>query len=221
MRIAVGKVVVELIDVGDRIVSHMRHTGRFEPDTLVVWSRLCALSAGRTVIDAGAYTGLFGIAAALYGCKVLAFEPMPGNYERLLLNSRASGVDGRMFTPYREALSDFDGMTPIRFNPAVVGLTSGATLTDAKIGNQPISTINIPCRRVDGFGLDDLALMKIDVERADPLVIKGALETIERCKPTIIAEVLGDDEKSAVKAILPGYEVSEELDERNWLMVPV
>lgn len=43
--------------------------------------------------------------------------------------------------------------------------------------------------RIDDLGLDDVVLMKVDVEGWEPNVLEGAKETIARCKPIVVAEV--------------------------------
>ena len=52
---------------------------------------------------------------------------------------------------------------------------------DAKKGKYKIKTL-------DSFNLQSVDFIKIDAEGYEPLVAKGALETIERCKPIILYE---------------------------------
>ena len=77
MRFNVGAAAVELREDGDRICAHIAAGKTFETDSLRVWAELCG--QGGTVLDIGGYTGLFSISAALLGCMVIAFEPMPVN----------------------------------------------------------------------------------------------------------------------------------------------
>lgn len=224
MRIAVGNAAsVILEDKGDRICRHMANGASFEPDTLAAWGALCLANKGRVMVDVGAYSGLFTIAAAVLDCWVHAFEPMPDNKKRIEANLMLNGglcLRNRVKL-HHLALSDADGETVIHYNPAVVGMTSGASLVNAKLGKQPIKELPVKVRTLDSFNLEDVAAIKIDVERAEPNVLRGARETLARCKPTLFVEVLGEAEESAVLAAVEGYEVAQRLDERNWLMVPV
>jgi hypothetical protein len=43
---------------------------------------------------------------------------------------------------------------------------------------------------LDDLGIEQLAAMKVDVERGEPLVLKGARETLKRCRPELLIEVL-------------------------------
>jgi len=42
---------------------------------------------------------------------------------------------------------------------------------------------------LDDLGIDQLDVIKIDVEGAEPIVVEGALATIERCRPAIVMEL--------------------------------
>jgi FkbM family methyltransferase len=209
MRFEVGTAAVEMIEDGDRQCAHVRDGRGFEPDSLAIWGGLCA--RGGTALDVGAYTGLYSISAALLGCSVIAFEPMPFNAKRLRLNSEANGVK----VDLRQVVaSDRSGETFITYNPRVK-LTSGASLV-GKGGQR----IKVRSMAIDDLKLEQVTAIKIDVERAEPLVLAGAVATIERCKPALLVEVLGDVEKAAVLAAVTGYRVEQEIDVRNWLMLP-
>jgi FkbM family methyltransferase len=43
--------------------------------------------------------------------------------------------------------------------------------------------------RIDDLGLDDVCLLKIDAEGAEPRVLDGAKETIARCNPIVVVEI--------------------------------
>lgn len=219
MRFKVGEVAVELLEEGDRICMSVARGKPFEPETLVIWSRLCleARQAGGLVVDVGAYSGLFSIAAALHGCNVIAFEPMPANLERLRANLKANKVAGEVVIA-PAAASDRIGEGEITFNPKASGLTSGASLVRRKGPRLAIKLTTI-----DATCLAPLLVsaIKIDVERAEPQVLAGAQATIARCRPAILVEVLDEERAAAVRAALPDYRIAAELDVRNWLMLPL
>jgi FkbM family methyltransferase len=49
--------------------------------------------------------------------------------------------------------------------------------------------------RLDSFNLENISFIKIDVEGYEMEVIRGALETIKKNKPTMIIEIFNDPEK--------------------------
>lgn len=208
--IACGPVSAQLIAEGDRIVASVRRGTPFEPKSLKAWARLCA--RGGTVLDIGAYTGLFSIAARLLGCRAIAFEPLHANRVRFRENAALNGVSDKVNC---EAVSDRVGQTMITVNPKVKGLTSGASLIRQTGTQVVIRTVT-----VDSLNLSRLDAMKIDVERAEPLVLAGARETIAKFRPIILVEVLDRERKRGVMDALRDYEIAADLDGRNWLMRP-
>lgn len=206
--IPVGPVTVRLISEGDRIVASLKGRGPFEPDSLAKWAELCA--GGGLVIDVGAYTGLYTIAARLLGCWAVPFEPMPFNRARFKANCELNQVHDGVNS---EVVSDQVGQAMITYNP--IPYTSGASLL-RRTGAQ----LRVDSLTIDSLNLKSVHAIKIDVERAEPMVLAGARETLARCRPTLLVEVLGDDEGAAVLAAIEGYRHVATLDVRNWLMVP-
>ena len=47
----------------------------------------------------------------------------------------------------------------------------------------------VPLRRLDGFGLTDLTAVKLDAEGAEYEVLRGARETLLRCRPILSVEI--------------------------------
>lgn len=185
----------------------------FEPESLPVWAELCS-NEGARVIDVGAYTGLYSLVARKAGARVTAFEPLERNRKRFLENAALNGFGD--LTVNDEAVSDVVGTTRITTNLRAQGLSSGSSIVKVVGADHvPVRTVTI-----DSLGLKKLTAMKIDVERAEPLVLRGARETLARCRPTLLVEVLGDTEAQAVRAAITGYEVAKVLDRRNWLMLP-
>jgi len=209
--IGVGPVSVALMAQEDRIVRHIREKKTdFEPKSLAAWAAACR--AGANALDIGSYSGLFAIAAAKLGCHAWAFEPMPLNMNRVRMNCLHNNV--RIETA-ECVVSDRGGPTEITFNPKVVGLTAGASMVRKKGFKKPVMAITI-----DSMNLDDVCAIKIDVERGEPAVLRGAAETLARCRPIMLVEALGENERAAVMAEVPGYRVEAVLDVRNLLMVP-
>lgn len=205
MRLPVGNVVVDLLD-GDRICAH---GPEWEQAALAHWSAACSV-AGKKVLDIGAYTGPYAISAALMGRDVYAFEPLICNAERLEENVCRNGVQDRVRL-FRSAVADRTGVDRIWFDPRVP-FTSGASLKALRGALQSVYLVTI-----DQFNLSNVGAIKIDVEGGEREVLAGARDTIARCKPTIIIEIL---DRTAVNSLRPEGYAACRIDERNYLFSP-
>jgi FkbM family methyltransferase len=206
--IPVGSISV-FMQHGDRIVESLGTKGPFEPQTLSKWAELCA--PGSVVVDVGAYTGLFSVGARLLGAEVIAFEPMRFNRERFKANARLNHVSDQVRA---EAVSDRVGQCTLTYNP--IPFTAGASLI-RKTGNK----LEVKAVTIDSLQLQTVAAIKIDVERAEPLVLAGAIDTLKRCRPQLLVEILDEERKQGVFRVLQGlYEPASELDNRNWWFRP-
>lgn len=209
MDFKVGSVTVQLIEEGDRICGHVASGKLFEPESLNAWAKLC--SKGGTVIDVGGYSGLFSIAAAKMGCRVICIEPMPINAVRIIENCRLNKV---LVELHQAVASNENGTASLTYNPKVSGMTSGASLVRKKGFKFDVKSLTI-----DSLNLDPVAI-KIDVERGEYLVLEGAKETIARSKPSMLVEVLDVEREELVKKAVVGYQIVSVIDVRNWLMLP-
>jgi FkbM family methyltransferase len=206
--IKAGPVTVDLLG-DDRIAHRIKAGKRFEPESLTAWADMC--EAGRAVVDVGAYSGLFSIAAAKLGATAVAIEPQPVMCERIHANALLNMV---AFEVINAAASDEAGTARLSVNPAV-RLTSGASLIGFSGGGFDVKTI-----RLDDLMLKDVSAIKIDVEKAELMVLRGAAETLARCKPKLLIEALDVDAVNGINAALPGYRLARFLDQRNMLMLP-
>lgn len=115
----------------------------------------------------------------------MAFEPIPGLFERL----RVKYANNPRVRIFPHALSDRSGRQEFQLvsnDPAY----SGFKRRDYKIRKPQIETIEVSTRKLDEVLLGDecIHFMKIDVEGAELLVLRGARETLMRCKPLVIFE---------------------------------
>lgn len=212
---------VKLITMNDRICTSVlgildkekQGPLPFEPETLPFWEDLCS-AAGALVLDIGGYTGLYSLVAAKAGANVVCFEPLERNRKRIQENADLNGF--HWVVPRSEAVADKVGTATITTNLKAVGLSSGSSIV-RRVGADALEVKTIS---IDSLFLPRVDAIKIDVERAEHLVLAGAHQTLKRCKPILIVEVLGEDEEAKVMAALPDdYCVQNRLDRRNWIMV--
>lgn len=154
-----------------------------------------ALHRPGTIVDAGAHEGRLAVAFAGFpGARVLAFEPFPPSYARLAAAVAQSGLSIETRT---EALGAAPGTAPLEV-PVVEGgaveqwaslvKDYGAMATsDARI--ETVMRVTVPVLPLDALGLTDVTGMKVDVEGAEEEVLRGAADTLRRCRPALSVEI--------------------------------
>ena len=132
-------------------------------------------------IDIGANLGLFTFFMSRASRHVFAFEPNPYPLENL------KGLVDSNVTVLPIALGNNDGPVEIKIPHHRKGWSSnGASLASKEINDGKI--INIQCRKLDSLNIENIGLIKIDVEGFEIEVIRGAKETILKNKPVMIIE---------------------------------
>ena len=132
-------------------------------------------------IDIGANLGLFTFFMSRASKHVFAFEPNPYPLENL------KGLVDSNVTVLPIALGNNDGPVEIKIPHHRKGWSSnGASLASKEINDGKI--INIQCRKLDSLNIENIGLIKIDVEGFEIEVIKGAKDTILKNKPIMIIE---------------------------------
>lgn len=201
-----------------------------EPATMAHWNNHA--SAANVVLDIGANSGIFALAAAAAGAKsVHAFEPLPRMFDILAKNARLNNFPTLKVWPC--AVGATSG-TATLFDPGGDAPTS-ASLSEAfskeHFGTLPETQINVVS--IDDFcdkqhvGMVDL--IKIDVEGYEQFALLGMQETVRRYKPVILMEVLDGQEailRKVVESLWPGNYSWSKIDEghghvsRNVLLEP-
>ncbi len=143
------------------------------------------LKPGMTVYDIGANVGFYSLlSAVLVGPqgRVFAFEPLPRNLGYLRRHVALNKMQN--ITVVDKALSDREGTVTFEEGPAhTMGkMGSSGTLQVA------MTTVDIVRRAAHS---PDPSLLKIDVEGAEMLVLKGAEQTLRQCRPVIFLATHG------------------------------
>jgi FkbM family methyltransferase len=146
-----------------------------------------------TLLDVGAHDGAFTLPfAALPGARVLAFEPLPTAFARLRATFGDPPPPHVELRP--EALGDRDGAAELAL-PVLDGVPQEQWASTAKgyggLHGPRVAErrFAVPLRRLDGFGLADLTAVKLDAEGAEYGVLRGARETLLRCRPVLSVEI--------------------------------
>jgi FkbM family methyltransferase len=142
-------------------------------------------------IDVGANIGLYSLYFAACGeMQVFAFEPVTENFKRLVRNLRRNPALAARVVANRIAVSDSNDPLRISFNPASPGWSRVE-----RSGQRP-KTI-----KLDDFclhhGIEDVALLKVDVEGFETQVLMGAFHLLSGRH---IATVLFESFENALRA---------------------
>jgi len=133
-------------------------------------------------VDVGANVGLWAKPLTEKFKQVLAYEPMQQVYECLELNVKDLPVQINSF-----ALGSVNDKVTMEFDKDNTG---NSYVSD-------IGTGNITIKRMDDLNLPKFGLLKIDCERHELEVLKGATETILKYKPIIVCEQHPDTNECA------------------------
>jgi len=153
---------------------------------------LSSCAPNSTAIDVGANAGYWTIPMAYYFDKVIAFEANPIEFSRLIKYITLNKKIATKISPYNLAISDSAGIVHLDIRKSVDGdalLNTG--LSSIIEGNSSKSKIQIDSTSLDIMletRSSAIGLIKIDVEGAEFLVLKGGEEIIANDKPIIFWE---------------------------------
>lgn len=170
----------------------------------------------RGIIDAGAATGLFAVAAARVfpGAQQYLFEPSPRQRTLLARNLRLNRVPPPAPRIFPHALWDKAEMLSFR----TIGAMSSAEKTSHLAGRLSF-TEKVVAEPLDAWSARvqpaSLDLVKMDIEGAEIEALAGARETLRRFRPELL--VMAYHERDGARTFEPcaallgelGYEVRE------------
>jgi FkbM family methyltransferase len=181
------------LDSQDGLDRTILATGVWERETWLGLSK--SIPRGGVFVDVGAHIGYYSLkAASIVGPagRVLAIEPNPVTISRLRADIRESGASQVVVEPV--ACSDSEGM--VEFFAATRENAGASSLSSANAAEAgPIrATYRVRTRRLDDIvresGVTRVDVVKIDVEGAELLVLKGAAETLDRYHPVVEVELI-------------------------------
>lgn len=154
-------------------------------------------SAEGMFIDVGANTGFYTLVAtaARTDVTVIAFEPVP-EIADLMQANLALNRAGRRVELRRCAVSDEAGNALLHLPPPQAdGTVETSASLEADFKEIVERAIEVPVHTLDALwiarGRPPVAVVKVDVEGAEPKVLAGARELISTCRPVVTVEVLG------------------------------
>ena len=171
-------------------------TGVYEDRMLSAGRRL--VPNGGVFLDVGANIGFYACGAGVdllrRGGTVYAFEPVSSNRRRLRRDIVLNGL-GSLVTVLPWALGDEPGTLFMRRAPIgdagnAVGQNMLSDWDRENVGKNGWAREEVPVIRLDDWAsrLGRCDVLKIDVEGADLLVLRGGRETLDRFRPVVLAE---------------------------------
>ncbi|MBX7118750.1 MAG: FkbM family methyltransferase [Gemmatimonadaceae bacterium] len=163
-----------------------------EADDAVRDALLRMVPSDAVIADVGANVGWWTVPLARRvgprGGRVLAFEPVPANRARLEWAIAANAV-GAHVTVAPVALGAEPGTLGMWLKSAETGAGSG---TAALVTGDGPAHLTVPVLRLDDWaeqqGVTRCDLMKLDIEGAELLMLRGAERFIARTRPLIFGE---------------------------------
>ena len=128
----------------------------------------------RLALDIGANVGLWSRDLVKNFTQVIAFEPVAMFRECLTRNVFAKNLDVRPI-----ALGDQEGMISMIITEG----NTGHTHVDPNSANG-----DTEITKLDSLNLDNVDYIKIDCEGYEYRVLRGAEQTIKRCRPVVVIE---------------------------------
>ena len=164
------------------------------------YDRLCRPHRGWIVIDIGAHVGLYALKAARTVGKsglVVAIEPDPENFRILKWNIRINRL--RNVIPLRVAVADFNGYAKLYIDK--IGKGGGSIIS--RVSDEFIEVICLTLDRLlEYLRLRNVDLIKIDVQGAEYMVLKGARNCLKSRLPRLIIEFHSRDLRQKCSSLL-------------------
>ncbi len=176
------------VDPTDYAVGHtLARTGAYEPDVSATLRTL--LAPGATFVDIGANIGWFSLlGASLVGAegRVIAIEPNPRNVALLRQSAKDNGFDN--IEVLAVALSDGPGAVALETDGSngriipVDGPPAAPVEAEFVVASYPLDEV------LASAGVGHVDVIKVDVEGAEPLVLRGGMATFTASRPVLISE---------------------------------
>jgi len=230
VRVQVERGFSLLLDPRDLVPVTILRTRQWQPE---VWNSVSpVLPEGSVFFDVGAHIGYFSMKAAVQVGKtgrVVAFEPNPEILKLLRDNVAANHFQNVIVQPI--ACTDREQMLTLYAAPIVnTGASSLAKQNAEILVDQTPRAYSVRGRPIDDvvreLGLTRVDAIKIDVEGAEVLVLRGAMNTLQRFHPKLAVEVIprqlasfqttADDLRAVLETA--GYNLSQPLnpEETDW-----
>jgi FkbM family methyltransferase len=143
----------------------------------------------RAAIDVGANSGRYAFALSRFASHVYAIEPNPSMVKLL-----RAGLDVKRVTVLHRAASDDVGTAQLRIPTDAWGHGGENLASLERTFTGPTKTVAVATMTLDQLSNHDIGFIKLDIEGHELAALRGAVNILDRWKPTILIEC---DELSA------------------------
>ena len=154
------------------------------------------LPPGGTALNIGANIGTLTVPMAQYFDWVFAWEPQRLAFQLLNANVALNGLTNVYTFHAGVGAAPHWVKVPV-LDPEQENANHGGLSIEGHADGEPVMVTT-----VDSYGFDDLALLQADVEGMEEDVLRGARETIARCRPILYLEDDRQDKSESLHAFL-------------------
>jgi len=176
----------------ERAISRPILVDAYEPDATQFIAH--TVRPGDLVVDAGANIGYHALhLAKLVGATgtVESFEPLPYLADALEASIAENGFVSRAIV-HRSALDERPGSLRLRHAPRTANFGGAHLAPDTAVPEAHAEQIVATVRLDEVIAGRPCHFLKMDVEGAEPRVIRGAQETLATARPVILSELHDD-----------------------------
>jgi FkbM family methyltransferase len=176
------------LDLRDNLQRTLFFTGTYEPGLLRLLED--EVRPGDVVLDVGAHVGVHAVTAARRlrdlggGGRVVAFEPTEDSSAAIRAAAARNGLPVEVV---RAGLGEEAGTIELRADPRYGAHDAGvrSQFADGEVvATAPLTTLDAWAAET---GLDRLDVVKIDIEGAEILAVRGMRGSLERLRPRLLA----------------------------------
>jgi FkbM family methyltransferase len=179
------------VNLADDAIGWPAIEGQFEPAETEFMRR--HTRPGAHVMDVGANVGYHTMMlASLVGPqgRVDSFEPLPHLFQALARSIARNGFDS-FTSAHNVAVSDKPGRAFVRYAERTSNW-GGAQLCASDEAPAGHTVVSIDTVTLDEMDVDRLDFIKIDVEGAEPMAVRGARALLRRTRPIVLSELHAD-----------------------------
>jgi FkbM family methyltransferase len=148
--------------------------------------KYCAenIQAKGVFIDAGAHIGFYSLPLSGIFEMCYAFEPSDFQYNLLCKNIEQNKI--KNVKPLKFGLGSLEEQKDFY----ITGKSGGTnTFLRNQYSENPMETRTVQLKTLDSFAINNVSMIKIDVEGWELEVLKGSLDTINQSNPEMLIEV--------------------------------
>ena len=171
-------------NTNDYISKVIRQSGVWEPN-VTYWIE--KLSQGGVFLDVGANIGYCSLVASKKYEKVYAFEPIPENWELLVKSLKDNDIQN--VEVIKKCVGNSESLELTAFADNMGGARNVANTKKQNVSHMKVSSTRVyEVITLDSFteNIENINLMKIDVEGHELQVLKGFSKNITKCNNVLL-----------------------------------